>query len=184
MIVLHRAGSLVCSGLDCAAYAEWIRTCASSFRSPGTAAELTMHLHAQVYIGLASFSCSQAEDGSCGCKGGGLMGSVGGNLCIYQPEPGVKIPTSSPSRFSRAPFSGCEYVTARYCPPGFNGGDVGASCVAIAGTIKIPSEPCGDHSSPTAAAAQSLLTRQLRRNLAQCSLASAAICCAADATGH
>ena len=87
----------------------------------------------QVYISLASFSCSQAEDGSCGCKDGSLLGSVGGNLCIYQPEPGLKIPTSSPSRFSRAPFSGCEYVTARYCPPGFSGGDLGASCVAIAG---------------------------------------------------
>ena len=62
-----------------------------------------------------------------------MMGNIGGNLCIYQPEPGYKIPTASPSRFSRAPFSGCEYVVARHCPPGFNGGDVGESCVAIAG---------------------------------------------------
>ena len=89
--------------------------------------------HVQVYISLASFSCSQATDGSCGCKQGDFLGGVGGNLCIYQPEPGVKIPTASPSRFLRAPFTGCEYVTGRYCPPGFNGGDAGASCVAIAG---------------------------------------------------
>ena len=89
--------------------------------------------YVQVFISLASFSCSQAEDESCGCKDGSLLGSIGGNLCIYPPEPGRKIPTSSPSRYSRAPFSGCEYVTARYCPPGFSGGDLGASCVAIAG---------------------------------------------------
>ena len=87
----------------------------------------------QVYIALASFSCSQAQDGSCGCKNQDMLGAVGGNLCIYQPEPGTKIPTASASRFLRAPFSGCEYVTARYCPPGFNGGDVGTSCVANAG---------------------------------------------------
>ena len=65
-----------------------------------------MYLGMQVYISLASFSCSQAEDGSCGCKDGSLLGSIGGNLCIYQPEPGKKIPTSSPSRYSRAPFQG------------------------------------------------------------------------------
>ena len=64
-----------------------------------------------------------------------MLGAVGGNLCIYQPEPGVKIPTASISRFLRAPFSGCEYVTARYCPPGFFGGDLGASCVANAGEL-------------------------------------------------
>ena len=93
----------------------------------------SMYPHVQVYISLASFSCSQAEDGSCGCKDGSLLGSIGGNLCIYSPEPGRKVPTSSPSRYSRAPFSGCEYVTARYCPPGFSGGDLGATCVAIAG---------------------------------------------------
>ena len=94
---------------------------------------LRMAPHAQVYIALASFSCSQAQDGSCGCKNQDMLAAVGGNLCIYQPEPGVKIPTASPSRFLRAPFSGCEYIIARYCPPGFNGGDLGASCVANAG---------------------------------------------------
>ena len=96
---------------------------------------LRMTPHLQVYIALASFSCSQAQDGSCGCKNQDMLGAVGGNLCIYQPEPGVKIPTASPSRFLRAPFSGCEYVIARYCPPGFNGGDLGASCVANAGEL-------------------------------------------------
>ncbi|BDA46766.1 hypothetical protein COCOBI_09-2190 [Coccomyxa sp. Obi] len=84
-----------------------------------------------VYISVASFSCAQAEGGGCGCKNS-MMDNVGGNLCIYQPEPGKKIPTSSPSRFSRAPFSGCEYVIARYCPAGFTGGDIGASCMANA----------------------------------------------------
>ncbi|CAK0785876.1 hypothetical protein CVIRNUC_009089 [Coccomyxa viridis] len=101
----------------------------------------------QVYISLASFSCSQAEDGSCGCKDGSLLGSIGGNLCIYSPEPGRKVPTSSPSRYSRAPFSGCEYVTARYCPPGFSGGDLGATCVAIAGSCG-QNNTCGGGAFP------------------------------------
>lgn len=65
-----------------------------------------MHARAQVYISVASFSCAQSEDGRCACKG--IMDNVGGSLCIYQPEPGKKIPTSSPSRFLRAPFTGCE----------------------------------------------------------------------------
>ena len=43
------------------------------------------------------------------------MDNVGGSLCIYQPEPGKKIPTSSPSRFLRAPFSGCECARASSC---------------------------------------------------------------------
>ena len=101
--------------------------------------------HMQVYIALASFSCSQAPDGSCGCKNEDMLGAVGGNLCIYQPEPGVKIPTASASRFLRAPFSGCEYVVARYCPPGFNGGDLGASCVANAGDPKSSAHPHALH---------------------------------------
>ncbi len=47
------------------------------------------------------------------------MDNVGGNLCIYQPEPGVKIPTSSPSRYFQPPFKGCEcarYPVARMSP--------------------------------------------------------------------
>ncbi|CAL5228295.1 g11401 [Coccomyxa viridis] len=101
----------------------------------------------KVYIALASFSCSQAQDGSCGCKNQDMLGAVGGNLCIYQPEPGIKIPTASPSRFLRAPFSGCEYVIARYCPPGFNGGDLGASCVANAGSCT-QNNTCGGGAFP------------------------------------
>jgi hypothetical protein len=45
----------------------------------------------QVYISLATFSCTQAEGGQCACKG--LQDNVGGNMCIYEPEPGLKIPT-------------------------------------------------------------------------------------------
>ena len=47
---------------------------------------------AQVYISVATFACAQAEGDTCACKG--VTDGVGGNLCIYQPEPGKKIPTS------------------------------------------------------------------------------------------
>ena len=70
-------------------------------------------MRAQVFVSVASFSCAQAEDGRCACKG--LMDNVGGSLCVYQPEPGKKIPTSSPSRFLRAPFSGCECAPPTQC---------------------------------------------------------------------
>lgn len=59
----------------------------------------------QVYISVASFSCAQAEGGGCGCKNS-MMDNVGGNLCIYQPEPGKKIPTS---RLSSVASFACEH---------------------------------------------------------------------------
>jgi hypothetical protein len=70
-----------------------------------------------VYISVASYTCQADASNACAC--GGLMDNVGGNLCIYQPEPGVKIPTSSPSRYFQPPFKGCEcarYPVARMSP--------------------------------------------------------------------